>query len=120
MMQVNKFKPIIAGIILILFILFNHSISVNLHHHFLENGYLLVHAHPINKNHSNNFPLQPHQHSNLEFLIFSLFTIIEFIIIVLGIIILVEKQIILSRIVYSLIPVKSFYTLPVHRGPPSH
>ena len=118
-MQIKKLKSIIAGIILLLFILFNYCNFLNLHLHVLGNGYFLVHAHPYEKNQNNNSPVQTHQHSNLEFLILNLFTIIEFIIILLGINILFEKLIIyFKRFEESIIPVTSFYAFPALRGPP--
>lgn len=115
----KKLRPIIIGVILLLFVLFNYSVFSNLHLHYLGNNYYIVHAHPFDKSHNKNSPIKTHQHSNIELLILSLLSIIELIVILLGIFIFLEKSsIYLNRYNKSIIPITTNYTLPVLRGPP--
>lgn len=55
-MQATKLKPIVARIILLLFVSFNYSSCINLHFHFSGNRSLIVHAHPFDEN--NNSPIK--------------------------------------------------------------
>ena len=120
-MHKKKLKSISACILILLFSLSYFSIFSNLHIHNLGNNYYIVHAHPFDKSHNNNFPIETHQHSNKELLVINLTSIIEVITILFGIAIIFEKLIIfLSKISYNFIPTFFSYKLPVLRAPPIH
>lgn len=42
--------------------------GLNLHSHKLDNGKIVMHSHPFNKNQDSN-PFKSHQHTNIEFLV---------------------------------------------------
>ncbi|MDV7186810.1 hypothetical protein R3X25_05900 [Lutibacter sp. TH_r2] len=68
---VLKFLSFVSLSVLILSIVNN---SVFIHAHQLQNGEIVIHAHPFNQ-HDDNAPLKSHHHNSLEFLVLSAFHI---------------------------------------------
>jgi len=115
----TSLKLIISGILLLFFILFNYSIFCNLHLHTLDNGSLIVHAHPFDKN-NNTYPIKSHSHSNLELLLFNLSLLIEFFIALILIFFFLGNSSPYRNLFRSFnLFLCKFYRLPVRRGPPS-
>ena len=82
-----KLKSVIIFFLLIVFIVFNYTVIANLHLHLIEDGGMLLHSHPYDKSQQNS-PVAQHSHTNLDFLYFSLFTIFNFLVILLTFLIL--------------------------------
>ena len=120
-MSVRKLKPVVVCITLFLLILCNYCNYKSLHFHVLGNGYLVVHSHPVDKNPNNSSPMQQtHQHSRFEFLLLNFLSIVEFVVILLGIIIIFEKlTFYFKKFEQNNIYATPFYAFPVLRGPPS-
>ena len=119
-MRHTKLKYTIAVTVILLFVIFNYLNFNYLHFHLLGDGKLIIHTHPYPQNANDHNPIKSHKHTNFEFLLFNLFTNIEFVVILLLVYALFEKLIFHFNIyVKSIRLIRSLYTSAVLRAPPS-
>ena len=93
--------------------------SINRHSHQLKSGYIIYHAHPYQKENTNNSPFQSHHHSDFELLFLDL---ISNIVVLLGasfsvaifLILIKEIKVQTTQTFSYLDP----YTIQRYRGPP--
>ena len=118
-MRKKKIKIIITAFILLLTILLNISFYFNLHSHLLGDGHIIVHSHPFEKSKNETSPFEKHQHTPLEYLIYSFLAHIELILSLIFILLLLDQF-----IQYVIIFVRQYhhrdlsFALPILRAPP--
>ena len=118
-MQINRSKSIVASFLLAFIVLINFCAFTCLHLHFSESGFFVIHAHPYDKNNTSHSPIKTHQHSNVDLLIFHQVTIIEFLFILLGIILIFQSLTFYLRGMQESSGLfQLFNLLPLRRGPP--
>ena len=74
----NFEKPVKVISILIIIFLTAYMISVfsSMHAHILPDGKLVVHSHPHGNSHSDNSQKSNHSHTNKEYLIYGLYSVL--------------------------------------------
>jgi hypothetical protein len=96
--------------------------AVNWHYHQLPNGIVIEHAHPYQKSSAESgYPLESHQHSDIEYLILDLIYGTGLIIVLafLGLKLYIQFRKRLLFIELQAIPVHKHSLSPPRRGPPS-
>jgi len=92
----------------------------NRHSHQLKAGYIITHAHPYEKDHTNKSPFQSHHHTSHEFFILDL---ISNVIVILSVPLLISYfQKLLREIKIHHKPISPYldvYNLQKYRAPPT-
>ncbi len=75
----NHLKTFIAICLCLALLGAFYNAFFNSHLHIDTNGRIIVHSHPFNRTPTQNSPLPQHTHSKIEFLLYTLFSMAEFI-----------------------------------------
>lgn len=117
-MRSETFKKIIATLWCFLFAFSLFILFSNTHFHSVNNGFLISHSHPYDKNQQDNFPEKSHHHSDLEFLIYfsvaSINGLILLFFIIFIFLILMKYHFLFDTVIHC----NSTYQFPTLRAPP--
>ena len=81
-MSKNLIHLLIVGLLFLALFAVGYNACANLHVHKDDSGCIVVHCHPFDRSSEQNSPFQQHRHSKLEFLLYLVLSIIEFILVV--------------------------------------
>jgi len=114
-------KLIFILLSLILVVWLNHNQMTNWHFHVMNNGAMVVHAHPYESNTIPGTPFQEHDHNNFEFLFLTLvFNAVPLLLafLVVGLLFSFKSGFFLL-IPFARDLLRGFYRTLLLRGPPS-
>ena len=81
-MQKDFKNSIVVGLLFLALFAVGYNACANLHVHKDDSGCIVVHCHPFDRSSGQDRPFQQHSHSKLEFLLYLVLSIIEFILVV--------------------------------------
>ena len=122
-MKMNiKYRKILVSAMILLLLCAYYNVCFNLHYHILDDGRIISHTHPFQKDNDKNQQVPNHTHTQTEFILLDIiFKILSFLSIFILMIVFVLKQEKLLHLISHTHNLKSLIQNAItRRGPPLH